>query len=334
MMSPQQQLNRILPKTVKLNVQEEVDEEREISDAPRMLRRKVRGNYGKGFSFNKRRRTSQVALTRYVGERQVGKRIPGLLSKSSIQSLACSECEVRDKVQGKESLSLEPQVDMELVVAGVGVQQAGADQMGVLREGVEVEVEHKGQSNDHICSDRDILLAERKALRLKVQNCGLNDISNIATSLRMRQRKGRKKGRNISTMAPMIRYVGSCQRGKRLPGRQPEGILDVFVNLQQAAKATDQIQGGAIQEGDGDLGEVDDREGAKGGRAEDHLVDGILFKSYIHAEDMSAMAPALSFEEGEFGIECLIPVVSELGAFYSASELEDPLFLGATFTGS
>ena len=38
MMSPQQQLNRILPKTVKLNVQEEVDEEREVSDAPRMLR--------------------------------------------------------------------------------------------------------------------------------------------------------------------------------------------------------------------------------------------------------------------------------------------------------
>ena len=37
MMSPPQQLNRILPKTVKLNVQEEVDEEREISDDPRML---------------------------------------------------------------------------------------------------------------------------------------------------------------------------------------------------------------------------------------------------------------------------------------------------------
>ena len=135
-------------------------------------------------------------------------------------------------------------------------------------------------------------------------------------------------------MAPMIRYVGGRQRGKRLPGRQPEGISDVFVNLQQAAKATDQIQGGAIQEGDGDLGEVDDREGAKGGKSEDHLVDGILFKSYIHAEDMPAMEPVLTFEEGEFGIECLIPVVSELGAFCSASELEDPLFLGATFTGS
>ena len=132
----------------------------------------------------------------------------------------------------------------------------------------------------------------------------------------------------------MIRYVGGCQRGKRLPGRWPEGILDVFVNLQQAAKATDQIQGGAIQEGDGDLGEVDDREGAKGGRAEDHLVDGILFKSYIHAEDMPAMEPVLTFEEGEFGIECLIPVISELGAFYSASELKDPLLLGATFMGS
>ena len=52
-MSPQQQqLNRILPKMVKLNVQEEVDEEREITDAPRMLRRKVGGKYGKGFSFN------------------------------------------------------------------------------------------------------------------------------------------------------------------------------------------------------------------------------------------------------------------------------------------
>ena len=76
-MSPQQQqLNRILPKMVKLNVQEEVDEEREITDAPRMLRRKVGGNYGKGFSFNKKRRTRQVAMTRYVGGRQIGKRIP------------------------------------------------------------------------------------------------------------------------------------------------------------------------------------------------------------------------------------------------------------------
>ena len=84
-MSPQQQqLNRILPKMVKLNVQEEVDEEREITDAPRMLSRKVGGNYGKGFSFNKRRRTLQVAMTRYVGGRQVGKRLPGPLSKSSI----------------------------------------------------------------------------------------------------------------------------------------------------------------------------------------------------------------------------------------------------------
>ena len=48
-------------------------------------------------------------------------------------------------------------------------------------------------------------------------------------------------------------------------------------------------------------------------------MDGILFKSYIHAEDMPAMEPVLSFEEGEFGIERLIPVISELGAFYSAS---------------
>ena len=77
-----------------------------------------------------------------------------------------------------------------------------------------------------------------------------------------------------------------------------------------------------------------DQEGTEGGRAEGQWVDGFLFKSYIHAEDMPAMEPVLTFEEGEFGIECLIPVVSELGAFYSASELESPLFLGATFTGS
>ena len=49
---------------------------------------------------------------------------------------------------------------------------------------------------------------------------------------------------------------------------------------------------------------------------------------------MPAMEPVLTFEEGEFGIEWLIPVISELGAFYSASELEDPLLLGATFMGS
>ena len=134
-------------------------------------------------------------------------------------------------------------------------------------------------------------------------------------------------------MAPMIRYVGGRQRGKRLPGRQPEGIVDVLVNLQQAAKTTDQIEGGDIQEGDGGLGEIDDQEETKG-KAEGQWVDGILFKSYIHAEDMPAMEPALTFEEGEFGIEYLIPVMSELGAFYSASELEDPLFLGATFTAS
>ena len=135
-------------------------------------------------------------------------------------------------------------------------------------------------------------------------------------------------------MAPMIRYVGGRQRGKRVSGRQPEGIVDVFVNLQQEAKTTDQSEGGTIQEGDGDLGEVDDQEGTEGGKAEGHWVDGFLFKSYIHAEDMPAMEPALTFEEGEFGIESLIPVISELGAFYSASELEDPLFLGATFTAS
>ena len=137
-------------------------------------------------------------------------------------------------------------------------------------------------------------------------------------------------------MVPMVRYVGAggCKMGKKLPGRQPEGIVDVLVNLQQAAKTTDQIVGGAIQEGDGDLGEVDDEEVAEGGKAEGHWVDGFLFKSYIHAEDMPAMEPVFTFEEGEFGTECLIPVISELGAFYSASELEDPLFLGATFTGS
>ena len=137
-------------------------------------------------------------------------------------------------------------------------------------------------------------------------------------------------------MVPMIRYVGAggCKMGKKLPGRQPEGIVDVLVNLQQAAKTTDQIEVDAIQEGDGDLGEIDDQEWTEGGKAEGHWVDGFLIKSYIHAEDMPAMEPVLTFEEGEFGIERLIPVISELGAFYSASELEDPLFLGATFTES
>ena len=115
-------------------------------------------------------------------------------------------------------------------------------------------------------------------------------------------------------MAPMIRYVGGRQRGKRLPGRQSEGIVDVFVNLQQAAK-TDQIEGDAIQEGDGDLGEIDDQEWTEGGKAEGHWVDGFLIKSYIHAEDMPAMEPVFTFEEEEFGIECLVPVMSELGAF-------------------
>ena len=120
-------------------------------------------------------------------------------------------------------------------------------------------------------------------------------------------------------MAPMIKYVGGCQRRKKLPGRQPEGIVDVLGNLQQAAKTTDQIEGGDIQEGDGDLGEIDDQEGTEGGKDEGHWVDGFLFKSYTHAEDMPAMEPVLTFEEGEFGFECLIPVVSELGAFYSVS---------------
>ena len=110
----------------------------------------------------------------------------------------------------------------------------------------------------------------------------------------------------------------------------------MLVNLQQAAKTKDQIEGSDIQEGDGYLGEIadSDQQGTEGRKAEGHWVDGFLFKSYIHAEDMPAMEPALTFEEGEFGIECLIPVMSELGAFYSASELEDPLFLGATFMGS
>ena len=114
---------------------------------------------------------------------------------------------------------------MELVAAGVGVQQTGADQRGVLEMGKEAEVEHRGQIDDHICSDRDIHLATGKALRVKVQNCGLNDISDIATMLRMRPRRGRKRRRKNSAMVPMIRYVGGRQRGKRLPGRQHEGTL-------------------------------------------------------------------------------------------------------------
>ena len=80
---------------------------------------------------------------------------------------------------------------MELVAAGVGIQQTGADQMGVLGKGVEVE--HIGQINDHICSDRDIHLAGGKALRLKVQSFGLNDIGNTTSLLRMRPRRGRKR---------------------------------------------------------------------------------------------------------------------------------------------
>ena len=71
---------------------------------------------------------------------------------------------VAEMKQGKAH-SLEPLVDMELVAAGVGVQQTGVDQMGVLGLGVEVEVEQKGQSNDHICSDRVIHLAEEKVLK-------------------------------------------------------------------------------------------------------------------------------------------------------------------------
>ena len=112
-------------------------------------------------------------------------------------------------------------------------------------------------------------------------------------------------------------------------------LVAAGVGVQQTgAGQTDQIEGDAIQEGDGDLGEIDDLQGTEGGKAEGHWVDGFLFKSYIDAEDMPAMEPVLTFEEGEFGIEWLIPVISELGAFYSASELEDPLLLGATFTGS
>ena len=97
-------------------------------------------------------------------------------------------------------------------------------------------------------------------------------------------------------------------------------LVAAGVGVQQTgAGQTDQIEGDAIQEGDGDLGEIDDQEGTEGGKDEGHWVDGFLFKSYTHAEDMPAMEPVLTFEEGEFGFECLIPVVSELGAFYSVS---------------
>ena len=80
------------------------------------------------------------------------------------------------------------------MAAGVGIQQTGADQMVVLGKGVEVE--HIGQINDHICSDRDIHLAGGKALRLKVQSFGLNDIGNTTSLLRMRPRRGRNNGGN------------------------------------------------------------------------------------------------------------------------------------------
>ena len=56
----------------------------------------------------------------------------------------------------------------------------------------------------------------------------------------------------------MIRYVGGRQRGKKLPGRRPKGVVKVLTRLKKVTKTKSQIDEGAVQEWDSNLGELED----------------------------------------------------------------------------
>lgn len=105
-----------------------------------------------------------MAMTRYVGERQIGKKLPGPLPKSSLEISLSNGHAIQDEVQGEESIRLQTQVAMENV-------QETMEHFGV-------GVKHLDQFNEVVaCSNSNTQFAIGKGLGLQVQNFGLKEIS-------------------------------------------------------------------------------------------------------------------------------------------------------------
>ena len=92
------------------------------------------------------------------------------------------------------------------------MQEAAELVGGVVQVGMGVGAEHLDQYAEVVaCSNSDAQPAKGKALRLQVQNFGLNEIRYTASFLKVKQMRGMR--RNIIVVRPMIRYVGGRQRG-------------------------------------------------------------------------------------------------------------------------
>ena len=93
------------------------------------------------------------------------------------------------------------------------MQEAAELVGGVVQVGMGVGAEHMDQYAEVVaCSNSDAQPAKGKALRLQVQNFGLNEIRYTASFLKVKQMRGIRR-RNIIVVRSMIRYVGGRQRG-------------------------------------------------------------------------------------------------------------------------
>ena len=98
------------------------------------------------------------------------------------------------------------------------MQEAAELGGGVVQVGMGVGAEHMDQYAEVVaCSNSDAQPAKGKALRLQVQNFGLNEIRYTASCLRIKQMRGIRR-RKIIVVRPMIKYVNGRTRGRSYQG--------------------------------------------------------------------------------------------------------------------
>jgi len=144
------------------------------------------------------------------------------------------------------------------------------------------------------------------SVKLEVQNVGMDLIRD---AIERKGGKGKKRKQQRLVVA-MMRYQGSRQMGKVLPGRRPKEAYE------KGAATFGKVSKTMMVNRDGDVFQPEVKrvklftdfcgklEDLSIGNMEEVLVDGFLFQSFIEASDFPPMQLMCKFEENEIGKEC------------------------------
>ena len=162
-----------------------------------------------------------MAMTRYVGGRQIRKKLPGPPPKSSLEISLGNGHAIQNEVQGEESIRLQTQVAMEYVQETMELRDE-VEQVGMW---VKVEVEHLDQYSEAVaCPKSDTQSAIGKGLRLQMQKFGLNENSDTASFPRIKHMRGGIRRKKSIVLSPMIRYVcGWSSEGEEATRKTSKG---------------------------------------------------------------------------------------------------------------